>query len=509
MKKKSKAVISSLAAAAVGGGIAVGAIAQECNATRAPGRDSDLDKTNIATALNSLNNYNGSTATLNPLAMAFLEVINSDINEQSLTVFTITTLSVIRVVAADTEFNGGRYTTTPVEITGTATTTSSPGTFRISGSSTFIVDVVENELSPTIVNGLIAQSSLSRVVEAMGELSSYNGDSTNLTVLATRALTFITDNVSATTSETLVIQEISFTAIETFQVAVSNNQYTISNLQMQVIAVNSSDERYFLGGVSTLVFGVAQDMLQLQSITNLGNLTTTASTISSAFNELSSYTSATTDLSMLAQQTLTLLNTTILAILSHAANSVVINSINFAPINFSNIRLENNTFTVNNVSISGMTTPDTSSALSFFGSGIITFTVSNNIINVTSIENLGFVEPETLNFIVSGVNFFENWNSATPVPDGISTNFLAAISNFFTSNFSEITAVSFSPTISLETLGYDVTTNEVIINAFGTMSSSVTGTLRSTGSSETLTGSFATASISPTTGLFSSFSFVL
>ena len=105
MKKKSKAVISSLAAAAVGGGIAVGAIAQECNATRAPGRDSDLDKTNIATALNSLNNYNGSTATLNPLAMAFLEVINSDVNDQSLTVLTITALSVIRVVAADTELN--------------------------------------------------------------------------------------------------------------------------------------------------------------------------------------------------------------------------------------------------------------------------------------------------------------------------------------------------------------------------------------------------------------------
>ena len=509
MKKKNKVVISSLAAAAIGGGIAVGAIAQNCAATRAPGRDSDLDKTNIATALNSLNNYNDSTSGLSPLAMAFLEVINSDVNDQSLTVLTITALNVIRVVAADTELSDGRYTTTPVEITGTATSTSSPGTFRISGSSTFIVDVVENELSPTIVNGLIAQSPLTRVVEAMGELSSYNGDSTNLTALATRALNFITENISTTIGETLVVQEISFTAIEAFQVALSNNQYTINNLQMQVIAINSSDERYFLGGVSTLVFGIAQQVLQLQSITNLNNLNATVSTISSAFNELSSYTSATTGLSMLAKQTLTLLNTTILAILSHAANSVVINSINFNPINFSNIRVENNTFTVSNVSINGMATPDTSSALSFFGNGIITFTVSNNIITVTSIENLGFVEPETLNFIVSGVNFFENWNSATPVPDGISTNFLAAISNFFTSNFSEITAVSFSPTISLETLGYDVTTNEVIINAFGTMSSSVTGTLRTTGSSETLTGSFATASISPTTGLFSSLSFIL
>lgn len=501
--KNTKKITSIMGATALGAGIVTAVIAQGCANDNS--RNVNMDKTNIAAALNSLNNYSGSTTNLNTLAVDLLGVINNDINAQSLMTLTINTLQITTVSVDNISFNDNRYEIASVSITGTATSSSSSETFQITGNGNFTIEIVEEELSPVIVNGLRAENSRSRILQAMSELSSYTTESTNLSPLAQNILVVMTSAIENIDGGTFVIQGVNFTNISSFDILLANDVYTISGLEVQITAMNDSGGFAVFAGTSTLVFSESNNQTTLNSITDLQSLDTTILTIIDAVNELSSYTPATSNLSPLAQEILNLSNSTIVSIVSDAS-SVVINSINFEEITVFDISVNNDTFTINELSINGTVTPDVGSVLSFFGDGIVTFTDNNGTISPTSITNLGIGNQEVVNSIISGLNFFNDWSSATAVPDGISSSLLTEIVGLFSliAAVEDITSITFTNAIDLDSLSYVASTNSAEI-LIGSQNMSISYT--SSGTNRVIVGALS-INISITTGEFLELSFV-
>ena len=231
MKKNKKIVASIVGATALGAGITLASVAQQC---RQPSNQ-DTARQDIATAVNILRSYSSTSPVENPLSQGILASMTTSLANGD-TSFEITSLSFEPISAeSDIMDTEGGFVINGLSITGTATST-------MANSGLLIISSVNSDASITIAEsdgtltagqtaGLQSTTALTTVFTAVNLLSDYMGGEVE-NALSASILNSINESLETVTSETnFVTTSLSFTPLANEgDISFANDAFTISNL---------------------------------------------------------------------------------------------------------------------------------------------------------------------------------------------------------------------------------------------------------------------------------------
>ena len=219
MKKSNKKIATGLAATTIGGGIAIAAIAQQCTTTIV-----QPEVISIVRAVNNLQNYQNERPADGSLELGLLVAMETAI-QQDLINLRINTLSFDPIDNNDVLIeSNGNYRVPSFSVTGSAVETNDDGdAYFVTGATTEInVSTTQEEtLRINNVIGLAARSSRRLIVNAVNELSAYNGADPQ-SALALE----IFNTIDGTNDNN--IRSLRFNQIDNTNVAINENVYTIT-----------------------------------------------------------------------------------------------------------------------------------------------------------------------------------------------------------------------------------------------------------------------------------------
>ena len=220
MKETNKKIATGLAATTIGGGIAIAAIAQQCTTTIVQPEVISI----VLRAVNNLQNYQNERPADGSLELGLLVAMETAI-QQDLINLRINTLSFDPIDNNDVLIeSNGNYRVPSFSVTGSAVETNDDGdAYFVTGATTEInVSTTQEEtLRINNVIGLAARSSRRLIVNAVNELSAYNGADPQ-SALALE----IFNTIDGTNDNN--IRSLRFNQIDNTNVAINENVYTIT-----------------------------------------------------------------------------------------------------------------------------------------------------------------------------------------------------------------------------------------------------------------------------------------